>query len=620
MMKRTISVLLLVLMSLTLILPAFPAQASEVAVETNYGEAYNELQTEQQRQAYRLVEEGVAGLSPVVVFLGAVEVHEDELGDILRAVCVDHPEYFWFLESGLMRLENQDDPKQVTAFEPQYILDGKITEIGSQEFIDAVYAFHTKVQQIVEGIPVNYTTEYEVALYLHDYLAENVTYTLEGDHPSAYAALIHGEAACYGYSKAYQCLLKAAGIRARTITGNSDNGDGELIGHAWNQVWLDGACYYVDVTWDDFDSIIVHEYFGMTLEQISADHFADEEFVLQDCTHERINYHELHMGRGVAQITGATSAAEAVSYFRLYSLTQAGAVFVCEIRYTGASFATWLDRTAYEMSKILGLSNAASIRYYYANNVYYVQIVDPSFRGQMPMVNTITLKQNEASIEGSGSSFQVDATVKTDGAWIPNLVYESSDPSVVTVDAEGLVTAISVGTAQIVVRSEDGQVSAVCNITVTQAPEHTHTMRLFLEKSATCSQNGHKDYYLCSGCGLRFGDEAGTVAYVKTEDFVLPIRHLKLFYFSENGEHVKRCKCGVYMEETREPHLDEDKNEICDICELPISGGFAPLENQDESEGKNAKWILPVLIGVAVVGAGAAIVCIVIHRRRWRIG
>ena len=74
------------------------------------------------------------------------------------------------------------------------------------------------------------------------------------------------------------------------------------------------------------------------------------------------------------------------------------------------------------------------------------------------------------------------------------------------------------------------------------------------------------------------------------------------------------------MEETREPHLDEDKNEICDICELPLSGGFAPLENQGDSEGKHTKWILPVLIGVAVVGAGVAIVCIVIHIRRWRIG
>lgn len=618
-MKCMICKFLVTFLVLTLILPLLPAEATESAAEPYYGEAYKELKTEQQRHAYRLVEEGIAGLSPSVLFWGEVDVYRDEIDTILRAVCVDHPEYFWFLESGTLYMENQKDQNQITSFEPQYILDGQFIKIGSQEFMDATYAFHSKVSQIIAGIPANLTTEYEIALYLHDYLAENVTYTLEGEHPSAYAALIHGEAACYGYSKAYQCLLNAAGIRARTITGTSPNENGQLIGHAWNQVWIDGECYYVDVTWDDFDAVIIHEYFGMSLEMISKDHYADPEFLLQNCDHEPLNYHARNMGIGTAQIGSSTTAAELASCIRLDSLNGKNAEFSCEIRYTGTSFESWLKANGEELFNLLGLSSVAQIYYYYMDDVYYLQLVDTKFVSKIPSVLSVTLGIENVELCGPGARFQLRPTVETDGYWTPNLVYESSDPAVAQVDPNGYITAVSTGTAQILVRSEDGLVTAVCAVTVTNPQVHTHTMRAFPSKSATCSQNGHEDYYLCTGCGLRFGDEAGTVAYTKVEDFILPIQHLKLFYFSQGGEHVQRCKCGVYMEETREAHVDEDGDGVCEICKMLTSGGFAPADQQKQ-DMNNAKWVWPVVIAVVVIAAAITTICVIRYRRRWHIG
>lgn len=618
-MKRMTCKLLVVIALLMLILPYIPTPTAAAASEVYYGEAYNGLRTEEQRHAYRLVEESIAGLSPVVKFFGVVKIYDHEISEVIRAVCVDNPAYFWFLETGLLRMENEDDPKQVTSFEPEYILDGERIDIGSQELMDAMYAFHTKVRQIIDGIPANYTTDYEIALYLHDYLAENVTYTLEGDHPSAYAAIIHGEAACYGYSKAYQCLLNAAGVRARTVTGVSDNGDGELTGHAWNQVWLDGNCYYVDVTWDDYEAVTIHQYFGMTLAQISRDHFVDEEFVLEDCAHEPLDYHEIDQGCGVGRISGTTTAAEAAAYFQFYEQTGNTAVFVCQIRYTGTNFLMWLDKNGLELCQLLGLSDATTAYYYNASDVYYLQLMDKFYGGNTPTVTDIKLEYDQVDLGGPGARFHLRATVEAESLWTPNLVYESSDPGIAMVDDSGLITAISAGTVQITARSEDGSVRACCTVTVTQPPEHTHTMRLFLKKSATCTQNGHEDYYLCSGCGLRFGDEAGNVAYTKAEDYILPKQHQRLFYFTERGGHVLRCKCGYSMEDTRGAHSDEDGDGICNICNLAVAGSFTQTEKQNTNE--KGRTVLTWIVVIAVVVAAViTVVCVIIHRRRWRIG
>lgn len=204
--RRYVSLWVVLLVFIQLV-PCMPVSASS---EAYYGEAYQDLQTESHRIAYRIMEEGIAGLSPRIEFAGIVDINYSEMVKVIRAVCVDHPQYFWFLEEGRFIYDEFSGGNYIVSFDPKYILNGQPIAVGSQELADAMYTFHTKVRQIVDGIPVNCTTDYEIALYLHDYLAEHVTYTLEGEHPSAYAALVLGEAACYGYSKAYQCLLNAA--------------------------------------------------------------------------------------------------------------------------------------------------------------------------------------------------------------------------------------------------------------------------------------------------------------------------------------------------------------------------------------------------------------------------
>ena len=597
-----------------------PAAAATQETQVTYGEAYNDLKSDELRLAYTLVEEGIASLSPRITFKGVVQINYKQLQDVLRAVCVDHPQYFWFLETGSYVHEDVNSGGSILSFDPQYILDGEEVAVGSQELADAMYAFHAKVQDVISSIPVNLTTEYEIALYLHDYLADNVTYTLEGEHPSAYAALIHGEAACYGYSKAYQCLLNAAGIRARTITGDCLDGNGKLAGHAWNQVWLDGDCYYTDVTWDDQDEFVHHAYFAISLEKMSEEHFADPEFVLPECNHAVTDYYARSTGNGVGKWKGTSSVQEAAAWFRFDDFGENGAMFVCEVRHANNGFLTWLGKQYREILREIGLGDNAELYYYTMMDVYYLVAVDPNYRMSTSLVTQITLDAQTVTLPGRGTSFKIQPQVQASVPWTPELFYQSSDEGVVIVDDTGIIKAISEGTAVVTVSSGDGAVSATCTVTVHAAPEHVHTMRQFTSKQPTCVQDGYETHYLCTGCGIRYSDEAGTLPLMQTMEFIIPATgHLEYSWDGKNNYHVYKCACGYEKPNTMANHVDSDGDKLCDICQLlmplsaPVGGGAVSGNNNSQKQKTLAGGVIPTVAGIAIV---IAVVVITIIRKR----
>ena len=117
--------------------------------------------------------------------------------------------------------------------------------------------------RILESAPKT-GSDYEKALFVHDYLVEHTTYDLQGSRRdgyqlchTAYGALVGHSAVCMGYAAAYQYLLRELGVHCMYASGTvkesarsslSLQSDG---GHAWNCVELDGEYYWVDVTWDD---------------------------------------------------------------------------------------------------------------------------------------------------------------------------------------------------------------------------------------------------------------------------------------------------------------------------------------------------------------------------------
>ena len=113
-------------------------------------------------------------------------------------------------------------------------------------------------------------SEYAKALWLHDWLLEQLEYDKTLKWSSAESALTRELGTCQSYESAYAKLLTAAGIE------NSETRD-TYDGHTWNAMKLDGQWYQTDCTWDDssdnwysFDQRRL--YFGLTDELMAIAH------------------------------------------------------------------------------------------------------------------------------------------------------------------------------------------------------------------------------------------------------------------------------------------------------------------------------------------------------------
>lgn len=71
---------------------------------------------------------------------------------------------------------------------------------------------------------------------------------------------------------------------------------------------------------------------------------------------------------------------------------------------------------------------------------------------------------------GIGETFQLTATVSPANATNKGVTWTSSNLAVATVDNQGVVTALTVGTCRITATTRDGQKTAFCNLTVTDTP------------------------------------------------------------------------------------------------------------------------------------------------------
>ena len=112
-------------------------------------------------------------------------------------------------------------------------------------------------------------SEYDMALWLHDWTLDQLEYDHSLNWCSAESGLTRHQGTCESYQRIYSKLLNAAGIADGRITGN---------GHTWNAVKIDGKWCQMDLTWDDTsdnwygDLDQRHLYFGLTDELMAIAH------------------------------------------------------------------------------------------------------------------------------------------------------------------------------------------------------------------------------------------------------------------------------------------------------------------------------------------------------------
>ena len=135
------------------------------------------------------------------------------------------------------------------------------------------YSFHSseypplevKVNEIVsQCLAAGCTTDYQKALWLHDWLTLNADYDNNYVHYGPDGVLLCGSGVCDSYSKAFCLLANAAGLDAARVIN---------VVHAWNAVQIDGQWCYLDATWDDpGQGNEYHLYFGIPFEIMAIDH------------------------------------------------------------------------------------------------------------------------------------------------------------------------------------------------------------------------------------------------------------------------------------------------------------------------------------------------------------
>lgn len=158
-----------------------------------------------------------------------------------------------------------------------HVMDIKagVTYLRTNTYIQVSSPNYPSVNSIVQNAVVKCNSEtngsdYSKALWLHDWLLEQLDYDNSLKWSSAESALTRNTGTCQAYERAYAKLLSAAGIENAETRDTYD-------GHTWNAMKLDGKWYQVDCTWDDssenyYNFNRKHLYFALSDELMAIAH------------------------------------------------------------------------------------------------------------------------------------------------------------------------------------------------------------------------------------------------------------------------------------------------------------------------------------------------------------
>ena len=110
-----------------------------------------------------------------------------------------------------------------------------------------------------------YSTDVEKLRFLHDYLAQSVTYRKDESNPrtareihTIVGSLLNRFCVCDGYARAFRLLCDQLHISCIVVSGTGHSA-ADTGPHAWNVVKFDSNVYHVDVTWDSNLGVVAGE-------------------------------------------------------------------------------------------------------------------------------------------------------------------------------------------------------------------------------------------------------------------------------------------------------------------------------------------------------------------------
>ena len=223
--------------------------------------------TDNQKSLYDRMFQAAVSLSTKEIFVSDAENYKkSDISIAYMALSTDYPDIFWL-----------DGKYTILAYKEGDVIREYYVRISYDRSYEQAMLQSLELKEKVDEIlkQVKNMGILETERFFHDYLCNNVEYSLESDDDNytAYGALIKGMAVCEGYARSMLLLCRSAGINCTLVRGTADD-----TPHMWNVIEIYGKWYHLDVTWDDpirenpNDTKPIYTFFNLYDSQIQKTH------------------------------------------------------------------------------------------------------------------------------------------------------------------------------------------------------------------------------------------------------------------------------------------------------------------------------------------------------------
>ena len=322
---------------------------------------YNQL-SDKQKSVYNQIKTGCEKYQKRVK-IDALDEKDYEVA--LYALKCDYPEFYWLNYAGKYMQKNNKVYEHIFSFDDNPESTRK--------------KIRKEADKIVEKANKKDNT-YDKLKCLHDELINLVKYKKSKRDQEIRSVFLDKETVCNGYAEAFVYLCKQCNINCAYARGTSLNES-----HAWNIVEIDGKYCWIDITWDDSESIedsreqLNYVYFCVPDERFSETHKLDcgtdinrnksnFKFTYPKCDSEQFNYYKREGG-----------------YFTSYSRKTVGKYIKKKAKNSNTIELMFKTKSSYEKARedlcinsvladMIG-SAAKSYKYIDDNNNYYLMIM-----------------------------------------------------------------------------------------------------------------------------------------------------------------------------------------------------------------------------------------------------
>ena len=196
---------------------------------------------------------------------GNYDLTIDEIFSVWKIFYMENPQFYWLYNACFTDSNNNillciDGEYQSGEYRQNCdetinnILVEAAKEVGNESTLNKVFNLHNYIVFNMEYAFVEGTTTPEDSIWAH-----NIIGFVEKN-----------KGVCETYAKTYLYMSYIFDIQSIIVTGTSHNEN-----HGWNLSYIENQWYALDLTWNDKDSNVPFDYFGMSLEKMEEEHVPD---------------------------------------------------------------------------------------------------------------------------------------------------------------------------------------------------------------------------------------------------------------------------------------------------------------------------------------------------------